>query len=272
MPSIVSPPASRKWNEFRISGIHLRSSAFCFFFLGPALGALFRSLLLHALDAFVELTLFLPLFFRAERLVVARDEPLVVRAVEHGDVVGLRLARLHLALLIEITFLVALVERVAASEPVVLLVMLEGKPNDLGRLGLGGRRDATKSNDREQDEIVPRRESWGSISGHGNLPGRSMDTYATRQAMVAPSHIEGFRLRGRRGSGGSGLHRPLKRTATPRRTPLLEPGRVYVHFGTQGTTALTNSGVVLWKTQELRYYHRHGSSGSPALSGRPAAN
>ncbi len=50
-------------------------------------------------------------------------------------------------------------------------------------------------------------------------------------------------------------------------TPLLEPGRVYVHFGTQGTAALTSSGVVLWKTQELRYYHRHGSSGSPALSG-----
>ncbi len=50
-------------------------------------------------------------------------------------------------------------------------------------------------------------------------------------------------------------------------TPLLEPGRVYVHFGTQGTAALTTDGEVLWKTQELRYYHRHGSSGSPALSG-----
>ena len=24
---------------------------------------------------------------------------------------------------------------------------------------------------------------------------------------------------------------------------------------------------MLWKTQELRYYHRHGSSGSPALAG-----
>ena len=46
-------------------------------------------------------------------------------------------------------------------------------------------------------------------------------------------------------------------------TPIIEDGRVYVHFGTQGTAALTDEGEVLWKTQELRYYHRHGSSGSP---------
>ena len=39
-------------------------------------------------------------------------------------------------------------------------------------------------------------------------------------------------------------------------TPLLEGGRVYVHFGTQGTAALTTAGEVLWKTRELRYYHR----------------
>lgn len=50
-------------------------------------------------------------------------------------------------------------------------------------------------------------------------------------------------------------------------TPVLDGGRVYVHFGTQGTAALTSSGEVLWKTQELRYYHRHGSSGSPVLAG-----
>ena len=50
-------------------------------------------------------------------------------------------------------------------------------------------------------------------------------------------------------------------------TPLLEAGRVYVHFGTQGTAALTTAGEVLWKTRELRYYHRHGSSGSPVPAG-----
>lgn len=49
-------------------------------------------------------------------------------------------------------------------------------------------------------------------------------------------------------------------------TPILEDDRVYVHFGTQGTAALTTAGEVLWKTQELRYYHRHGASGSPATT------
>jgi outer membrane protein assembly factor BamB len=49
-------------------------------------------------------------------------------------------------------------------------------------------------------------------------------------------------------------------------TPILEDGRVYVHFGTQGTAALSVDAQVLWKTQELRYYHRHGSSGSPATT------
>ena len=50
-------------------------------------------------------------------------------------------------------------------------------------------------------------------------------------------------------------------------TPILEPGRVYVHFGTLGTAALNRSGEVLWKTQELRYNHAHGPGGSPALAG-----
>ncbi len=50
-------------------------------------------------------------------------------------------------------------------------------------------------------------------------------------------------------------------------TPILEPGRVYVHFGTLGTAALNRSGEVLWKTQELHYAHGHGAGGSPVLAG-----
>ena len=50
-------------------------------------------------------------------------------------------------------------------------------------------------------------------------------------------------------------------------TPILEPGRVYVHFGTLGTAALNRSGEILWKTQQLRYAHGHGGGGSPALAG-----
>ncbi len=47
-------------------------------------------------------------------------------------------------------------------------------------------------------------------------------------------------------------------------TPVLEADRVYVHFGTQGTAALSATGEILWKTK-LPYQHQHGSGGSPAL-------
>ena len=54
--------------------------------------------------------------------------------------------------------------------------------------------------------------------------------------------------------------------ATP--TPILEGDRVYLHFGTQGTAALSAStGEVIWRNQELRFAPGHGQGGSPALSG-----
>ena len=54
--------------------------------------------------------------------------------------------------------------------------------------------------------------------------------------------------------------------ATP--TPILEGDRVYLHFGTQGTAALSAStGEVIWRNQELRFAPVHGQGGSPALSG-----
>ncbi len=50
-------------------------------------------------------------------------------------------------------------------------------------------------------------------------------------------------------------------------TPILEGDRVYVHFGTLGTAALSRAGKILWTNQELRYEHGHGPGGSPALAG-----
>jgi outer membrane protein assembly factor BamB len=50
-------------------------------------------------------------------------------------------------------------------------------------------------------------------------------------------------------------------------TPLLEGDRVYLHFGSHGTACITRSGQIVWKTQELKYYHRHGPGGSPVLLG-----
>jgi len=49
-------------------------------------------------------------------------------------------------------------------------------------------------------------------------------------------------------------------------TPILDKDRVYVHFGSNGTAALTSEGKVLWK-QILKYNPVHGAGGSPVLVG-----
>ena len=50
-------------------------------------------------------------------------------------------------------------------------------------------------------------------------------------------------------------------------TPILEGDRVYLHFGSHGTACIARSGQIVWKTQELKYYHRHGPGGSPVVCG-----
>jgi hypothetical protein len=55
---------------------------------------------------------------------------------------------------------------------------------------------------------------------------------------------------------------PKNSYASP--TPILERDRVYVHFGPDGTAALTTSGEILWKTS-LPYEYVHGNGGSPTL-------
>lgn len=52
--------------------------------------------------------------------------------------------------------------------------------------------------------------------------------------------------------------------ATP--SPVIEPGRVYVHFGSFGTACLdTRSGQTLWKRDDLPCRHYRGASSSPVL-------
>lgn len=50
-------------------------------------------------------------------------------------------------------------------------------------------------------------------------------------------------------------------------TPLVDGGRVYVHFGPHGTACLTTDGEIVWTTQKLEYGPRHGTGASPALAG-----
>ncbi|MEX0718281.1 MAG: PQQ-binding-like beta-propeller repeat protein [Planctomycetaceae bacterium] len=49
-------------------------------------------------------------------------------------------------------------------------------------------------------------------------------------------------------------------------TPLLDRGRVFVHFGTMGTAALdASTGKLLWKNEELTIDHETGPGVSPVL-------
>jgi outer membrane protein assembly factor BamB len=50
-------------------------------------------------------------------------------------------------------------------------------------------------------------------------------------------------------------------------TPLVADGRVYVHFGHQGTACLDLDGKVIWRNTNLSYPPVHGSGGSPILAG-----
>ena len=63
---------------------------------------------------------------------------------------------------------------------------------------------------------------------------------------------------------GTALQNPKNSHASP--TPIVEGDRVYVHFGAQGTAALSTAGASVWKTQ-LPYESQHGNGGSPELAG-----
>jgi outer membrane protein assembly factor BamB len=70
--------------------------------------------------------------------------------------------------------------------------------------------------------------------------------------------VEVFRLRGRAGINAKNSR------ASP--TPVVEDDRVYVHFGAEGTAALTTEGKVVW-TARFPYQSQHGSGGSPVVVG-----
>jgi outer membrane protein assembly factor BamB len=71
-------------------------------------------------------------------------------------------------------------------------------------------------------------------------------------------NVEVFRIR------GADAINPKNSHASP--TAVLEQDRVYVHFGAQGTAALTTSGEIVWKTR-FPYTSQHGAGGSPILFG-----
>lgn len=48
-------------------------------------------------------------------------------------------------------------------------------------------------------------------------------------------------------------------------TPIVEGDRMYVHFGHQGTAALSLAGKVIWRNHDFPYTPTHGNGGSPIL-------
>jgi outer membrane protein assembly factor BamB len=71
-------------------------------------------------------------------------------------------------------------------------------------------------------------------------------------------NVEVFRLRNATLLNDKNSH------ASP--TPVIDGERVYVHFGSEGTAALTIAGEIVWKAR-LRYESQHGGGGSPIVHG-----
>ena len=85
-----------------------------------------------------------------------------------------------------------------------------------------------------------------------SLRALAFDTASGRQVV----DVEVFRLPRRN------LLNPKNSHASP--TPIVEGERVYVHFGADGTAALTTAGEIVWR-KRFAYDSQHGNGGSPTL-------
>ena len=64
---------------------------------------------------------------------------------------------------------------------------------------------------------------------------------------------------------GAKAPRPHRKNTHASPTPLVHDGRLYVHFGHQGTACLDPAGKVLWRNTSLKYVPIHGNGGTPIL-------
>ena len=64
---------------------------------------------------------------------------------------------------------------------------------------------------------------------------------------------------------GSRAPRIHKKNSHASPTPIVEDGRIYVHFGHMGTACLDLEGKVVWRQEELAYPPLHGNGGTPVL-------
>ncbi len=105
------------------------------------------------------------------------------------------------------------------------------------------------SGDRSGSRRPPR--TAATLSARGRRQGQ-------RQGPLRPAAV----LRSRRRS----TRTPSTLTRSP--TPVIEPGRVYVTFGSPGTAAIdTATGKVIWERRDLECNHYRGAGSSPILFG-----
>lgn len=97
-------------------------------------------------------------------------------------------------------------------------------------------------------------DSSGRGDGDVSLRALAFDVATGREVVNA----EVFRLRRAR------TINPKNSFASP--TPIVDGDRVFVHFGADGTAALTPTGEVVWK-RSFPYESQHGAGGSPIVYG-----
>jgi outer membrane protein assembly factor BamB len=102
---------------------------------------------------------------------------------------------------------------------------------------------------------------WLTTAQESGARGRRTDVSLRALAFDAASgrkvvDVEVFRI------DTSRALNPKNSRASP--TPIVDGDRVYVHFGADGTAALTTAGEIVWKAT-LPYESQHGNGGSPVL-------
>jgi outer membrane protein assembly factor BamB len=102
---------------------------------------------------------------------------------------------------------------------------------------------------------------WLTVAVEAHRPGRRVEVSLRAVSFDLTSgrelvNVEVFRVQ------SAGLINIKNSRASP--TPILDGDRVYVHFGSDGTAALTSSGEILWSVR-LGYESQHGNGGSPVL-------
>jgi len=74
--------------------------------------------------------------------------------------------------------------------------------------------------------------------------------------------LDSYEVFQQRGADAPKIH---KKNSHASPTPIIDAGRIYVHFGHQGTACLDTKGNVIWRNQSLGYKPVHGNGGSPIL-------